>query len=132
MEQYNLKLKVLDGLFCIFRLEPFQVIPKWATAGTFFSITRAEEELSIVCSQNAVPEDIESQMVCENGWKCLKVEGPLDFSLTGILARLSSALADAGVSIFAISTYDTDHILVKEVNLKNAINALVSHGCMIQ
>jgi hypothetical protein len=71
-------------------------------------------------------------MGCERGWKCLKVEGYLDFSLTGILAALSSALAAAGVSIFVISTYDTDYILVKEKKLENAINALVSYGCIIQ
>lgn len=132
MEQHNLKLKLLDGLFCIFRLEPCRAIPEWVLAGTFFSITKTEEELSIVCSQNVLPEDAGSEMVCEKGWRCLKVEGPLDFSLTGILAELSSVLAAAGVSIFAISTYDTDYILVKQKKLENAINALVSDGCIIQ
>lgn len=75
-----------------------------------------------------MPEDAGSQMICEKEWKCIKVEGPLDLSLTGILAHLSSALADAEISIFAISTYDTDYLLVKEKKLENAINELVSHG----
>ncbi len=128
MEQYNLKLKVLDDDLCICRLEPSARIPAWITTGTFFSITRTEEELSIVCSRNTMSEDTGSQMVCEKEWKCIKVEGPLDLSLIGILAHLSSALADAGISIFAISTYDTDYLLVKEKELENAIIVLISHG----
>lgn len=128
MEQYNLKLKVLDDDFCICRMEPCATLPAWITAGTFFSVTRTEEELSIVCSRNIIPEDARSQMVCEREWKCMKVEGPLDLSLTGILAHLSSTLADAGISIFAISTYDTDYLLVKEEKLHNAIIVLMSHG----
>ena len=128
MEQYSLKLKVMDDDFCICRLEPSATIPAWITTGTFFSITRTEEELSMVCSRNTMPEDAGSQMICEKEWKCIKVEGPLDLSLTGILAHLSSALADAEISIFAISTYDTDYLLVKEKKLENAINELVSHG----
>ena len=132
MEQYDLILKVMDGLFCICRLGPWEMIPEWLTKGTFYSIAKTDEELSFVCSENAVPGAVRSQMISERGWKCLKVEGPLDLSLTGILARLSSALAETQISIFVISTYDTDYILVKEEKLENAIIALISHGCIVR
>ena len=132
MEQYGLIIKVMDGLFCICRLGPCETIPEWLTKGTFYSIAKTDEELSFVCSENAVPEAVRSQMVCERGWKCLQVEGPLDLSLTGILARLSSALAETQISIFVISTYDTDYILVKEEKLEKAIIALMSQRCSIR
>jgi hypothetical protein len=82
------------------------------------------DELSVVCQEELVPANIRA----ENGWRGLKVEGPLDFALTGILAGLASALAQAGVSLFAISTFDTDYILVKEKDLAKAIRALEQAG----
>jgi len=78
------------------------------------------DELSIVCSQACIPSNIK----CEKDWKALKIEGPLDFSLIGILCSISAILAQNGISIFAISTYDTDYILVKEKDITKAINAL--------
>ena len=77
-----------------------------------------------MCKQSDVPEGVK----CEKGWRCLKVEGPLDFGLTGILASLAQPLAEAKISIFAISTFDTDYILVKDENFKAAVLALSSAG----
>lgn len=86
----------------------------------FFSITKTEDELSIVCIQNKISKD----NVCENGWEVLKIEGPLDFSLVGILAKISTLMADNKISIFTISTYDTDYILIKKESVDKVIEVL--------
>ncbi len=92
----------------------------------FCSITRTADEVSIVCPLGRVPDDVRR----ESGWRCLKVEGPLDFALTGILASLAVPLAQAGISIFAISTYDTDYLLVKD--LDGAVATLTGEGHLIR
>lgn len=115
-----LRLTVHPGTFTICRLAPTAPVPAWATAGPFFAITRTDEELSIVCAATAVPPGIQQ----ECGWRMLKVEGPLDFALTGILAHLATTLADAGISLFALSTYDTDYLLVKADTLDATLTAL--------
>lgn len=119
----NLTLKVGEEILGICRLAKSAEVPGWAK-GNFISITRTPDELSIVCCQECIPEQVE----CERGWRYLKVEGTLEFSLVGILSSLSGALARRGISIFAISTYDTDYILVKENELKRAVAALKSDG----
>ncbi len=93
-------------------------------AGSFLSVTRTKEELSIVCSEKNVPDGIR----CEKSWRCLKVKGPLDFSMTGIIASITEIVAAAGISIFAVSTYDTDYFLLKEENLQAAISELAKEG----
>ncbi len=117
-------LLVVDGTFAINRLGGDASIPPWATAGHFFSITRTADELSIVCRQDAVPGGIQ----CERGWRCLRVTGTMPFSVVGILASLTAPLADAGISVFAISTFDTDYLLVKEDDFEKAITALQQAG----
>ncbi|MGB9592214.1 MAG: ACT domain-containing protein, partial [Candidatus Kryptoniota bacterium] len=94
---------------------------KW---GDFFSITHTPDEISIVASQNLIPEGA----LCEKGWRCLKVDGPLDFSLTGVLSSLANPLAQAGISIFALSTYETDYILVRQSDLEKALQTLRQEG----
>lgn len=118
----KLTLSVLHSNFAVCRLLPESNIPDWATTADqeFIAITRTKEELSIVCDASLVPPPIQT----EKTWRALKVEGPLDFSLTGILATLAQPLAVAKISIFAISTYDTDYILVKEENLADAVKVL--------
>jgi uncharacterized protein len=111
-----MRLQILRGEFTIQKLDATAPIPEWATGGEFVSITRTRDELSIVCESPS------------GEWRCLKVEGLLNFSLVGILASLAEPLAKAGVPIFAISTFDTDHILVKAENLDRAIDALRSAG----
>jgi hypothetical protein len=98
------------------------------TLARFWSITRTEEELSVVCPEAHVPPEVKR----ETGWRALKVEGPLDFSLTGILASLTAPLAEEKVSVFAVSTYDTDYLLVKGEQLEKAIRALREEGYEIK
>jgi uncharacterized protein len=114
-----MKLKILDGIFSILKLSPSETIPSWVTNCDVFSLTRTEDDLSIVCPTECIPvhqnyEDI------ENDWKCIKVEGILDFGLTGILASLAAPLAEKKISIFAISTFNTDYLLVKSHCIQEA------------
>ncbi|SPE28283.1 conserved hypothetical protein [Candidatus Sulfopaludibacter sp. SbA3] len=106
----------------ICRLAGGEPVP-WACGG-FYSVTRAARELSIVCVEAGVPAGVR----CDRPWRLLEVEGPLDFGLTGVLASLAAPLAEAGVSIFAISTFDTDYLLVKEESLQKAVEALQAAG----
>ena len=119
-----LRLNVLDGRLAVCRLKPDEKLPTWATQAGFFSVTRAPAELSVVCSQEDVPEDVK----CEKNWRTLQLEGPFEFSLTGILLSVLEPLAGAGVGIFAISTFDTDYVLVKDEQLKTAVSALRESG----
>jgi hypothetical protein len=123
----QLTLIVVDGIFAVARLEPDAPIPPWATADAFFSITRSADELSVVCPQEAVPEGVK----CERGWRCLRVAGKMPFTVVGVLASLTAPLADAGISVFAISTFDTDYLLVKETQLPAALAALRRAGHIV-
>jgi hypothetical protein len=118
-----LRLSVRPETFAICRLNPDAAIPDWAS-GSFLSITRTEEELSIVCPEAKTPANLNRQ----SGWRCLKVHGPLDSSATGVLSSLAAPLARAGISVFAISTYDTDYLLVKQEALDQALSVLTAHG----
>ncbi len=117
-------LSALDERLAICRLDARAKTPAWALERQFFSITRTADELSIVCPESDAPEGAK----VEGGWRAIKVEGPLDFSLMGILASITAPLAAAGVGVFAVSTYDTDYVLVKEANLEKAVSALKSRG----
>jgi hypothetical protein len=123
-KKMNLNLNILDGSFTIHRFSPNNEIPNQIYQGRFYSITKTDEEISIVCS-SLVHLDSESS---ETDWSCIKVLGPLDFSLTGILADISAILAKAEISIFAISTFDTDYILVKSEKLQATKKALQKAG----
>jgi hypothetical protein len=118
------ELTVLPGSFALVRLAADAPLPSWATQGDFFSVTRTREELSVVCLTNQVP----SEFAAEAGWRALKVHGPFALSEIGVLAALSSVLVHAKVSLFAISTFDTDYLLVSEKKLNTAIAALRSSG----
>ena len=122
-----LTLSIVPGVFAVCRLDPSSPLPSWATTDGFNAIVRTAEELSIVCAEQAVPAGV----TCQRGWRGLKVAGPLDLALTGVLASLAGPLAEAGVSIFAISTYDTDYLFVREEQLGTAIDALRRAGFAI-
>ena len=119
-----MRLTVRPGRLAISRLDAGAAVPAWATAGSFFSVTRTAAELSVVCAETDVPDAVR----CERGWRALRVEGPLDFSLTGILAALAAPLADADIPIFALSTFDTDYLLVRAAHLDAAVETLRRAG----
>ena len=104
-----MQLKVIPGSYSIVKLSPAMEIPPKVYHSKFLSITRTDEELSIVCESHLTPKSGNF----ETDFELIKVQGPLDFSLTGILASLASPLADAKISIFSVSTFDTDYLLVR-------------------
>jgi len=128
MKQNKLTLSVLEGRFGVCRLETGSEIPAWVYRSIFFSVTQTPEELSVVCQESSIPANILAGIRAERGWNCLKVEGPLVFGLTGILAGISKILVENEISIFAVSTYDTDYILVREADLEHAARALSEAG----
>jgi hypothetical protein len=122
-----LTLVSLDGLFAVCRLAAGAPLPAWAAggpAGSLVSITRTADELSIVCRQELVPEGVR----CERGWRALRVAGTLDFALVGVLASLLVPLAEAGIAVFVLSTFDSDYLLIKEDGLDAAVEALRREG----
>src|SRR5712671_3323274 len=118
------QLTVLPGFFAIVHLAADAPLPSWASAGDFFSVTRTSDELSVVCLANQVP----SSIAAETGWRALKVQGPFASSEIGVLAALAATLAHAKVSLFAISTSDTDYVLVSDESLNAAVAALRAAG----
>lgn len=116
-----MKLALLPISFAVCRLAPDAQLPAWALPQrSLLSITYTDEELSLVCPASVVPHDVRS----ERNWRAIKVQGPLDFSLTGILASIATPLAAAHIPLFAISTFDTDYILVKEQHIDHAKSIL--------
>jgi hypothetical protein len=120
----SLQLTRLPQRFAVCRLSATSPLPNWAMHGGFLSFTRTDEELSIVCEEKFAPENIPA----ERGWACLKVQGPLEFGEIGILAGLARALAAAEISIFVVSTYNTDYLLVRAVQVDAAVTALMQAG----
>lgn len=117
-------LTPVAGSYAVCQLAPEAPFPEWATRGPLWSITRSATELSIVCDASSVPPGVRAQAP----WRALMVQGPLALDLMGVLASLASPLAAAGVSIFAVSTFDTDYILVPAADAGRAIGALRQAG----
>ena len=117
----NLVLSMLSETFTIHKLSPDASIPEEILKSNFYSVSKTENELSLVCSEVVEVQSLQSS----NGWKCIKVKGPLDFNLTGILAGISDILTKGNISIFAISTFDTDYILIRSQDLSSARNKLM-------
>lgn len=120
----GLTLSVLGDGLAVCRLDPDAELPGWAAGGAFWSVTRTPDELSVVCPEGRVPDGI----VFQGGWRALGIEGPLDFGLTGVLLAVAAPLAEAGVPIFVVSTYDTDYVLVGEDRLEEAVGTLRAAG----
>ena len=124
MKPKTLALKILSDRMAVCRFDPTEAVPDWIDPSGFYSITRTEEELTIVCAETLVVRGTKS----ETGWRCFKVEGPLDFSEIGIIFSLTRPLAENGVSVFVISTFETDYFMVKEKDLAKTLDALTAEG----
>ena len=125
---HHLSLVILADRLSVCRLSAPPPDPIQRMSGDFLAVIRTPDELTLVCAEEFAPD----QAKIEGGWRAFKVEGLLEFSMTGVLASLAQPLAQAGVSIFAISTFDTDYILVKDANLDAAVAALELAGHRVQ
>ena len=124
MTTHRLKLSVLDETFAVCRLDPKSDLPGWATRGPWFSVTRTHDEMSIVCAENDVPPGVTHV----GGWRALKLKGPFDFTETGIVDAIVRPLAQAGVSVFVLATYDTDYVLVGADRFESTAAILQAQG----
>ena len=124
MRDKPLALRLLPDGLAVCRLEPDHPVPDAVMRAPFYSITGTTDELSIVCPESTAPPNAK----VESGWRALKVEGPLDFALTGILAGLTKPLAEANISVFALSTSDTDYLLVRNKDIASAVAVLRAQG----
>jgi uncharacterized protein len=120
----QLKLVPLDQVYAVCRLDPTAAVPTWLARAEFISITRTSDELSIVCPEEFVPQDVR----CQRGWRGFRIAGRIEFTAIGVLASLVRPLADAGISLFAIATFDTDYLLVKEDRWGDTADVLRSAG----
>jgi uncharacterized protein len=120
----KLRFAELPGHYAIFRLALDAPTPAWAEQGDFTSITRTADELSIVCPTQNLPPDVQSPL----RWICLKLEGPFPFSQTGILLSFIRPLSENEIPIFAISTFDTDYVLIPEASASAALDVLKAFG----
>ena len=120
----TLRFRVHAGRWAVSKLAPDAAVPEWAWAGGLASVTRTAAELSVVCRQEHVPEGVQA----ERDWACLELQGPFPFEMTGVLHGFLAPLAGAGVPIFAMSTYDTDWVLVPVKQLERALSALQDGG----
>jgi len=120
-------LDVIAGGYAICRLVADAPVPAWATRGAFSCVTRTAHELSIVCESDDVPADVKA----ERNYRGLAVRGPLDFSLVGVVAALAGTLADAAVSIFVVSTHDTDYLFVRDADRDRAVATLRAAGHIV-
>lgn len=120
-----IELKVIDTEFAVCKIKNIQDIN---FSDEYLFVGKTDDELSLVCKSQSVPP---GYIECEEGWRCFKIKGILDFSLVGILAKISSILAENNISIFAISTFNTDYILVKKENFELAINTLKEQNYII-
>lgn len=121
------KLVLLAPRFAVCRFAPGEPIPTPLEASPLWSVTCTADELSLVCTEDAIPEGARA----ESGWRCLMVEGPIEFSAVGVLAALTVPLAEAGVSVFALSTHDTDYLLIRAEQLASARTALERAGHVV-
>jgi hypothetical protein len=124
MDLKKLSLKILPDRMAVCRFDPTAALPDWIAEVGFCSITRTQDELTIVCPETHLAPEIRR----EAGWRCFQVKGILDFSEIGIIFSLTRPLAESGVSVFVISTFDTDYFMVKDNDLAKAIDALTAEG----
>jgi hypothetical protein len=122
----SLRIHLLPERLAVSRLPADAAMPSWIR-GTFTSITRTRDELSVVCDDDAVPDGVQA----ERNWRAFQVEGPIPFDVTGVAAALANPLASAGISIFLLATFDTDYVMVRERDFQNAADALRGAGHVV-
>ena len=122
--RHHLRLHVRAERVAVCRLDAAEPIPRWADGSGFVAISRTDAELSVVCAADRVPDDVKA----ERGYAVIGVEGTLAPELVGVLVSLAAPLADAGIPILAIGTYDTDYVLVRDATLERAVSALRDAG----
>lgn len=124
----SITLSVLPDLFAIARLDAGSALPQWVTHNAgFFSLTRTADELSVICIESHLPSTVQA----ERGWRILKMQGPFDFNQVGILKQVLDPLAEARVVIMAVSTHDTDYVMVKAAQFEQAVTALTRYGHIV-
>ena len=121
----NLNFKVLPGKFAVYKFQKETPLTSWIYSSDFYSLTKTRDELSVIAVQN---DDLPSDVSSSKNWRIIKIEGPLDFSLIGIIAGITEILKENGISLLTVSTYSTDYILVKQKDLYSALEALKQHG----
>lgn len=126
----SLTLREVPGHLAVLQLPPGSPLPDWATQGPFWCAVSTPEELSIICDPRDIPE-MAPGLCIEGPWRALRVEGTLDFALTGIVSALSAPLANAGIPIFAVSTFNTDYLLVRANTFEAAKGVLLHAGHQI-
>lgn len=120
-------LHVLSNIFAILKQSPDKHLPATLQyENSFLSVTYTEEEVSIVCQERFIPADFQGEK--EKGWRIVKVKGILDFSMTGILTALTIPLSEVNISVFVISTFNTDYLLIKQEALGDAVEIWKSQG----
>lgn len=124
-------LTALPGRYAICHFPAAMPIPMWAAGASFYSITRTHDELSIICDQAVLPTETPDAIAVARDWLLLCVEGPFSFEVTGVLATLSAVLAEAGVVLLAVATYQTDYLLVKAEQADSAVAALTAAGHLV-
>ncbi len=128
MSQSQLTISVLPEHLAICRLDADADVPSWAQKGSFVSLTRTRDELTVICPEESVVPEAKAS----TGWRAFKLEGPFDLDLVGLLVSVVAPLAQAGVSVLPIGTYDTDYVLVRQTQLEASIRALRFIGCEVQ
>jgi hypothetical protein len=124
----SMNLEAIEVRLAVCRLDADSDVPPWVERSrAFTSVTRTTDELSVICAFDDVPEGVPM----EGPWRALRVRGPIVMTLIGVVASLAGALADAGISIFAVSTFDTDYILVHEPDFEAAVDALTRAGHVV-
>ncbi|MDI9215753.1 ACT domain-containing protein [Clostridium tertium] len=121
-----MEIKIINQDFSICKIQDLSEVNY---SDEFCFIGKTDEELSLVCSTNMVPKNV---IECDNGWKAFRIQGALDFSLIGILSKISTLLAENKIGIFAVSTYNTDYILTKEENFEKSIKVLEHNRYIIK
>ena len=122
-----MKLKLLKPTYSICKLSPDNEVPSWALTSSTFFLSKTSDELSIICPATEIPSEVK----VSNGWRCIRVDGDLEFDEIGVVTTVSSPIANKGISLFLVSTHDRDYVLIHKDDLDNAISEYEKKGFSI-